>query len=429
MVIRDPYIVVVDLYWQGHVPQYHKFFIKSFLDRGYCVLSVTTAFDEIEKWSKSLSRKEQSRFSAIQFHSTSINNTESIKIFFLKFLFLIITRLQVLRVPKTAFFYKVLSVLFNWVNLNSIIKEFSLRHHSKPRLVFIGYLDSEFIFPGITSKVVDSFFHYPWSGAYLGPKNFRSSIPKTNMSLAERYLPSYDILLSKNLSAIFVSDEGVVNSMENYMNNPVLFLPELMDKSLPSMESKLARLIKKKAGNRKIVSLLGVIAERKGIELFVDSANKLLLENVFFLVAGKVYKEKQTEFVLSKLSTLQENSYTYLETIQGDEYFNELIQLSDIVFLGYKAFFHGSGILTKAAYFKKTVIATKGHCIGERVDKYKLGITIEEDNIDQCINSIKSLIKNDSQNFNFEFNDYLEIHSIETFNKSMDEFVILLNQK
>ena len=86
-------------------------------------------------------------------------------------------------------------------------------------------------------------------------------MPASSFTIASLDL-NFDILLSKNLSAIFVSDEGVVNSMENYMNNPVLFLPELMDKSLPSMESKLARLIKKKAGNRKIVSLLGVIAER-----------------------------------------------------------------------------------------------------------------------------------------------------------------------
>ena len=429
MAVKDPYVVVVDLHWKGHVPQYHKIFIKSFLDRDFCVLSITIAPDEIEKWSKSLSGKDQSRIKAIQFDSKSIRSAKSVKILFLWFSSLIITKLKLLRVPKATFFNKALAVLLNWVSVNSLIKEFSQLHGVNPRLVFIGYLDSDFIFPGVTARFVDSYFHYPWSGAYIGPKYFRSSIPKEKKSLVERYLPSHDILRSENLSAILVSDKGVVNSMENYMNSPVLFLPELMEKSLPSGESKLAGLIKKKAGSRKIVSLLGVIAERKGIELFVDSANRLVLENVFFLVAGEVSNEKQTEYVLSKLLTLQENSYTHLTTIQGDEYFNELIKLSDIVFLGYKAFYHGSGILTKAAYFKKMVIATKGHCIGDRVDKYKLGITIEEDNIDQCTNSITSLIDNDYQSVNSSGNDYLVIHSVDTFNKSIDELVVLFSQR
>lgn len=427
MGLRASCIVVVDLSWEGHVPQYHKYFIRSILNRNYQVLSISPAREELLKWSKSLSKVDQKRFTSIHTYSEDNNNPQSIKARGLNLLIVLTSILQRLAFPKTTWLKKALSVIENWTNLNFLINEYSSLHNANPKVVFIGYLDYGFMFPGITAKVIDSVFHFPWAGVYLAPKDFRTSIPYRKKSIVEQYFPSCDILMSKNVIAIFISDEGVINSITKYVKAPVFFLPELMEQTLPASESKLARLIKRKAGNRKIVSLLGVIAERKGIELLVDSANELLLENVFFLVAGKVHKEKQTDFVLSKLSTLQENNYTYLETIEGDEYFNELIQLSDIIFLVYKGFYHGSGILTKAAYFRKPLIATKGHCIGDRVEKYKIGITIGENNVEQCIDSIKSLINNNFLRPKPEFNDYLELHSIETFNKSMNEFIKLLN--
>ena len=424
MKANQSWIIIVDIFWKGHVPQYHKFFIENLLGRNFHVLSISDGLAEIKHWSKSLDKKDRKRFHAIQFDST---HATGYFVWLCSQIFSFFSILENLGVPKSQFFKRFLSVLFNWINLNSIIKEFSTQHNIRPKLVFIGYLDAPFNFTGITSKIVDVIFQFPWTGVYLGPTEFRETIPKREKSFAEQLFPSHNILLSKNLRAIFVSDEGVIEPMSAYTNSPVLFLPELMKQTLPQSESELARKIKEKAGQKKIVSLLGVIAKRKGVELFVKSANVLFSENIFFLVAGKINQDKDTDFIIKKLSELQTNSYTYLQTIEDDKYFNELIQLSDIVFLGYKAFYHGSGILTKAAYFNKSVIATKGHCIGERVEKYKLGITIEEDNHKQCIAALKLLTYNPGLQMSSACKEYLNIHSISNFNKSVNELVNLLD--
>ena len=149
---------------------------------------------------------------------------------------------------------------------------------------------------------------------------------------------------------------------------------------------------------------------------------------MFFLVAGKINQDKDTDFIIEKLSELEANSCTYLQTIEDDKYFNELIQLSDIVFLGYRAFYHGSGILTKAAYFNRPVIATKGHCIGERVEKYNLGITIEEDNHNQYIAALKLLTYNPELQMSSACKEYLNIHSISNFNKSLNKLVKIIGK-
>lgn len=414
MKTNQSWVVVVDIFWEGHVPQYHKFFIENFLDRNFHVLSISDGLSEIKRWSKSLDKNDLKRFDAIQFDSTHA------KSYFLWLCKQILTLLSIIErsgISQSGFFKKFFSVVCNWLNLNSIIKKYSIQHEIKPMLVFIGYLDFPFIFTGLTSKIVDAIFKFPWSGVYLGPTEFRETVPKREKNYFERLFPSHKILLSKNLIAIFVSDEGVIEPISAYSNCPVLFLPELMKQTLPQSESELAGIIKEKAGRRKIVSLLGVIAKRKGVELFVNSANTLLSENIFFLVAGKINQDKDTDFIIGKLSELQANSYTYLQPIEGEEYFNELIRLSDIVFLGYNAFYHGSGILTKTAYFNRPVIATEGHCIGERVEKHNLGITIEENNHDQCIAAIKILTNNIWIQFQSKVDEYLNFHSINNFKK------------
>jgi len=425
MKANPSWIIIVDIFWKGHVPQYHKFFIENILGRNFHVLSISDGLAEIKHWSKSLDKKDRKRFHAIQFDST---HATGYFVWLCSQIFSFFSILENLGVPKSGFFKKFFSVVYNWRNLNSIINKFSIQHEIKPILVFIGYLDSSFLFTGITSKIVDAIFKHPWSGVYLGPTEFRATVLKRGKSIVERLFPAHKIFLSKNLRAVFVSDEAVIKPMSAYANSPVLFLPELMKQTLPQSESELTRKIKKKAGQRKVVSLLGVIAKRKGVELFVKTANSLLSENMFFLVAGKINQDKDTDFVIEKLSELQANSYTYLQTIEEDKYFNELIQLSDIVFLGYRAFYHGSGILTKAAYFNRPVIATKGHCIGERVEKYNLGITIEEDNHNQYIAALKLLTYNPELQMSSACKEYLNIHSISNFNKSLNKLVKIIGK-
>ena len=80
------------------------------------------------------------------------------------------------------------------------------------------------------------------------------------------------------------------------------------------------------------------------------------------------------------------NCFFKLAKVESAKEFNAFLACSDVLYLGYKNFYHSSGLLAKAAHFRKPVIAGKGYCIGERVERYKLGITV---NI-SCYQEIKA---------------------------------------
>ena len=424
------FVVVADFFWEGHVPDYHKLFIRKFLEQDHQVLTVSPANDDVEHWTGSLKGQYKKRVTAVSISRNDIYDRQSLgataRTFqaLLKFSLL----LKEWRFPKSGWLHKALFTVGLWIYLNSIIKTQVNIHHRTPELVLIGYMDSHFMVPGITGHMIDKVFDYPWAGLYLSPSDFRESVPPRRKNLLERHFPAYDIFKSKKLVTVLISDEGALDAIRRYIKKSVVYLPETASSSLPTNQSNLAREIFKQARGRKIVSLLGVLAERKGIKMLVEAANRLVGENIFFLFAGKLHEGNNTYQIASLLSKLPNNCYTHLQTIDGEEFFNELIALSDVIFLGYRQFYHGSGILTKAAVFRKPVIASRGHCIGERVEQFELGITIDEDNVEECIAAIHRLLNNDPTEFSVlspKYDDYLNIHSGETIKHSFDQLMQL----
>jgi hypothetical protein len=105
-----------------------------------------------------------------------------------------------------------------------------------------------------------------------------------------------------------------------------------------------------------------------------------------------------------------------LEQIEKDEEFNKLMTLSDVVFIAYYKFYHSSGILTKAAVFHKPVIVSEEYCMGERVKKYRLGLTIPEGDVNRCVEAIRCLCEGNDYDGNPlqpDFEGYCALHSQE----------------
>lgn len=423
-------MVVADFFWDGHVPDYHKLFIRKFLEQGHQVVTVSPATDEVEHWTGFLNDQYKKRVTAVSISRNDIYDQQSSRMtvrnfqMLLKFALL----LKKLRFPKSGWLHKELFTVGLWIYLNSIIKTQVNIYHRSPELVLIGYLDSHFMVPGITGHMIDKLFDYPWSGLYLSPSAFRESVPLRRENLLERYFPAYDIFKSKKLVTVLISDEGALDAIGRYIKKSVVYLPETVNSSLPPNQSNLAQAILSQARDRKIVSLLGVIAERKGVRLLAEAANRLFGENIFFLFAGKLHENNNTHQIADLLSKLPGNCYTHLQTIGGEEYFNELIAISDVIFLGYHRFYHGSGILTKAAAFQKPVIASKDHCIGERVEKFELGVTINEDDVEECIAAIRHLVINKPTKSEANYDAYLKIHSDESLTNSFIQLMQFRNE-
>ena len=412
-------IAVVDTIWTGHAPMCHKFYIKALLDIGGNVISLSPAPNEVAKWVSKNIASVENRLSIITFELPWANRVLNVQPNQKKTRALIDTIFywgKSLNIPYTGWLENLFYTYKTWKTMYHTINSFANTTGLSPDLVFIPWMDSNFMVTGVTGNLINNIFHYHWSGLYNAPTDFRINDNIKKKNIIETFLPAYDIFKSKNLVALSTLDEGTIDRLKKYFKKPVVFFPNNTDESLPQTHSPLASEILKRAKGRKIINLMGVLARRKGIEVLLKSAEILNKSNegYYFVFAGPLFIGKETEYISKSIQRSTENCYFYTEWIEKDERFNELIKISDIIFAAYQGFYHSSGILTKAAVFRKPVIVSEGYCMGERVEKYRLGLTIPEGNVDRCVEAIHCLCEGkdyDGKPLEPDYERFCNIHS------------------
>lgn len=164
----------------------------------------------------------------------------------------------------------------------------------------------------------------------------------------------------------------------------------------------------------------GGLGLRKGTNMIID-AIKLLpedeLQNKAFIFAGSYadmsQREKMIRFIeeyRDKVQLCFLDSFIPFESLAG--YFT----IADFLLLPYTSVAHSSGILGYSAYFHKPVIGPKEGLLGELIDKYRLGITINDLSPDKLKNQIIRLSRvNDSETECYGFDNYVAICTIDKF--------------
>lgn len=119
--------------------------------------------------------------------------------------------------------------------------------------------------------------------------------------------------------------------------------------------------------NKYVFAFLGQISPYKGLDILLDSWDKLKDRNdVFLLVAGKTINNyKELDSFLEKVSTY-DNVYVYNKRYDSEE---EVLfhYLSDVIVLPFRSA-SMSGSLTSAAQYQKTVLTTKVGSITEYIE-------------------------------------------------------------
>jgi hypothetical protein len=131
------------------------------------------------------------------------------------------------------------------------------------------------------------------------------------------------------------------------------------------------------------------------------------------------YSQFESVEVKQFFDTLPQNCFSYFGKLQEGEEYNSVFAAIDIPFLVYENFASASNRLTKAAIFKKHVLAQDNFCVGEDVKKYGLGETVESANVQQCLKAIDSLYKasrNPSLSMG-KFEQYRQLHSLSRLTK------------
>jgi hypothetical protein len=221
---------------------------------------------------------------------------------------------------------------------------------------------------------------------------------------------------SKYNSSLAVLDETCDLNLEIKKK---FVLPDITDEQDPGIISELTREILKKANGRKIISLLGSLEKRKGILPLLQVAREIDNNKYFFLIAGQLagaYSEDEKSYIQN--ARQMDNCYMALEGIPTEYDFNSLVKISDILYVVYIDFFHSSNILTKAGLFEKPVLSLQDYCIGKRVEKYNLGITISAPGVPE----IRKALENFDLLFDWsksKFKEYFLMHSQTSLKQSL----------
>ncbi len=262
---------------------------------------------------------------------------------------------------------------------------------TKPNIVLNMYLD--LYNPEI--KVWDEFSKImtcKWAGIHMD----------TSHKLIERPYSKSD-----NLKVIYTINEHKKND-ENVDGESFVYqwLPDVTNVSLPTKLSQITSSIIKFAAGRKIIFLGGSIGISKNLSLWAKLIFKLDPKEWYFVQIGKIEYSTLSADDLSGLHSLQnleiENIYISDEYLTDETVFNEIMSVSSIIWGLYKDFDRSSNILTKAALLFKPIVVSNRFLMGQRVNKYQIGIAVSETNIESLINGINWLIKNPIPIINFK---------------------------
>lgn len=278
------------------------------------------------------------------------------------------------------------------------------------RLIFFCCIDDYMneLMPMLLFNII---FPYKFSGLLLSPR-------KSKIYLG---LNRLNILKSKYCSSIGVLDKFSYDYVEKYQKNVVGF-PDFAIKTRPNNKYELSLAIKRKAGQRKIISLLGALDERKGYKTLIEASKILPRDKYFFVLAGKSFMSKDIENSIQKTFEENDNGIFDGTYIPSEEDFDQLVLISDVIFAAYINFSQSSNMFAKASLYKKPLIVSKGYYMEEVLSKYNLGESIEQRSAQECAKAIKNLCRVNTNVYGWE--EYLKDNSIDCLKNSFEKILI-----
>ncbi|GAA5484197.1 hypothetical protein [Haloferula sargassicola] len=402
---RAPHIALIDPIWAGHHPMYFGQFAAAFLDlgarvSGFCPQPKAGAREIELAWGPAIDRWSthpippakrslfNGRFEGDPYHT-----------------------------------------LDRWQQAAKAIADAAEESGQPIDAAYFPYLDTYLRFLPLP-EVPASTIGIPWGGLYLRNHHYRDD---TNPMLrAARLLAKGDALMRSSLCrGVGVLDERFAGALESHIGNPVTPFPDVTLAGLPEQEPELVRFIREKAKGRPIVGLIG-LEKRKGMLTMLDAALQAQDGGLptYFVFAGVF---DRSEFEAGEQSRIQEIvgrirsgeiDHIHFDPeaprIATEPDFNALFRSFSVAWAAYLGFPGSSGTLGKAAAFEIPVIASRGECIGQRVEQFRLGATIDEGNASQATAAIRELLETPAER---DFEGYRRLHSPERLRVVLGEWL------
>ena len=385
-------IALIDTHQGGHHLTYLRFFSKSLLELGYRVMTFCPNPTALHQWISQNCPSQAELFQSFEVQEPAFKR------------FPIIRRLS-----------QPLNILTRWRHAAATIQDASVKTGHPPDLVFFAWIDS-YLSHYLTHHIIDRIFPYRWSGIYFQPPH---ELRLKQLSTHRAPLNHYAVLQSSRCQGIAVLNEDIAEALQSKLRNPVITFPDIADESPPDLSFSVAQQIREKASDRKVIGLLGNLSKRKGFLTLLEAAQKAAPEDLFFVFAGPFSKPSFSPSELAKIQAIIQsappNCLFHFEYIPDEPQLNALIQECDILFAAYHHFPYSSNTLTKASVFNKPVIVSAGFCMGARVQRFRLGLSIPEGNAIQCIEALHKLCDRSglaNADLQPDFAGYKQLHSI-----------------
>jgi hypothetical protein len=179
------------------------------------------------------------------------------------------------------------------------------------------------------------------------------------------------------------------------------YLPDVTDASVPSEPSAFATDIQRRAAGRKIVFMGGTISSNKNLSEWFKLIALANPAEWFFVQLGEVHENnlspEDTVAYHHALDAKPEHLLIHAQYLPDERLFNEVIALSDVLFAVYRKFSLSSNMLGKAAAFEKPILVADGYLMATRVNKYRLGLSVQETDADQMLQALTTLVQPQAQ--------------------------------
>lgn len=314
--------------------------------------------------------------------------------------------------------------LQRWQRTAARLKEAEERTGWHADLVYFPYLDSflRFLpFPSVPEVTIGR----PWSGLYLRNHHHRHA-PSLLHRL--RLFAKGDAILRSHLCrGIGVLDERFIPTMERFSGLRVEAFPDATRTERPGQTPPDVTRITGQADGRRIIGLIG-LEKRKGALQMMRVA-RLAAEAGkpwFFVFAGtfgigefdSAEQRWLDRFIADIASGALDNVHfdPAAPRIPTEADFNALFASFDVAWAAYEGFQGSSGTLSKAAAFEIPTLATAGECIGDRVARYRTGLTVQEGDTEAAFEAIGRLLEGTDWNhqpLKPDYESFRRDHSVE----------------
>ncbi|MDP0489847.1 MAG: hypothetical protein Q7Q71_02205 [Verrucomicrobiota bacterium JB023] len=369
-------IVLADPRWNGHHPTYFLEFTASLLRLGHRVIGLCRQPDEFREGASRICKEM-----GIDFESNIVAGQ--------------------LDDPDRSFLrpgqdHDPVSTVMRWKALKKAIDLAEKSSGWTGDFVFLAWLDSYLRFQPSTS--VPNMIGKPWSGLY-----FRNHHFSRKASSVHRAAKGDRSLRNEHCVAVGVLDERFEEEMRKETGKEIIAFPDITNETDPDVPGDLALEIIKRAAGRKIIGMVS-LEKRKGFLTMLRIAEMVAgVEDWYFVAAGQYAKEtcspEEQAFVDQIAERVREgeldNVYLELpgERVNDGRDFNSLIKVFDVIYAAYEDFEGSSNALTKGALFHRPLIATRGECVGQRVEDYGIGLTIDQGEVGQGVEAIARVLE------------------------------------